>query len=291
MIALRSWRSLLFVPANDHRKIAGAAKTQADGIVLDLEDGVAEEQKSAARAGLVWAAESLASGRADVLVRINTRWRDVAEDLDATVRAEVAAIVIPKVECTGRVETILQMVRELEEDRGLPIGGIGLVPLIETARGLSRVDEVSTSKGVIAVAFGPEDFAASVGREPSPELLSLPCKKIALSAASQGVMAIGIPGSIADFRTLDGFQAAAVLGCRFGMTGSLCIHPAQVGVLNAAFGPSRDEFEKSLAIVQAFDDAGGAVVALEGRMIDQPVVDRAHRIIRDYQTFAQGTEK
>lgn len=275
-------RSLLFVPADNARLLEKAHQKGADAIILDLEDGVSAAARPAARAAIADGAVRLSGGGLPVLVRINAGWRDVAADLEAAVRPGVSALVVPKVEDAGALRVLSAMIGEWEAERGLSPGGIGLVALVESPLGLERLGEIAVQERLTGLALGAEDFSLALGVEPSEAALSLPCRMIALAAAGRGLMAIGLPGSLAEFRDLAAYGATVRLARSFGMTGVLCIHPHQITVVNEAFAPAARDIAWAEAVMAAWSEAqarGVGAVAVGGRMIDRPVAERAKAIL------------
>jgi len=277
----RHWRSLLFVPADQPRFLEGLPRG-ADAVILDLEDSVALASKAQARARVPAVVADLSGRGIDVTVRINAPWRLAYADLEAAVVEGARAIVLPKVEHADRVRVISGMIGELEAERGLRIGMVGVIAMVESPVALPRVHDIAAIDRVIGLALGSEDFSLVLGVTPSPANLLLPCQSIALAAAAAGIMAIGLPVSLANFTDLDAYEAGATLGREIGLTGALCVHPAQVPAINAAFSLSGEEREEAERIVAAWDRAvahGEAVLSLDGRMIDLPVANRARMLL------------
>ena len=277
------WRSLLFVPADNSRQIEKASSRGADALILDLEDAVAPPGKPAARKGLPGVIDALAGQGAEILVRINSGVADLDADLDAAIRVGVQALVVPKVEDPADLRAIDARLTEAETARGLPVGGIGLVALIETPGAVFRLPDIATAPRLIGLALGSEDFALSLGVVPSAACLQLPCQMLALAAAAQGLMGFGLPHSIADFTHLDAYRAAAISAAAMGLTGGFCIHPAQLPIINDVFGVSATEVDWARGVLAAWEAAqrsGASVIALDGQMIDKPVVERAQAIVR-----------
>lgn len=280
--AVRRWRSLLFVPADQPRLLEKLPRG-ADAVILDLEDSVALASKAGARAGMSAVVADLAARGIDILVRINAPWRLAYADLEAAVVDGVRAIVVPKVEHADRVRSIAEMIGEIEGERGLVVGAIGVIALVESPVALPRLYDIAAIDRVVGLAFGSEDFSMQMGVTPSPASLVLPCQSIAVAAAAAGIMALGLPVSLANFTDLGQYEAGAQLAREIGMTGALCVHPAQVPIVNAAFSISDAEREDAERTVAAWEEAvarGEAVVALDGRMIDLPVVNRARMMLR-----------
>lgn len=279
---LKSLRSLLFVPADSFRLLEKAHERGADGIILDLEDAVPPAAKPSARERVGAEALRLSELGVPVLVRINSAWRDVCADLDAAVRSGITALMVPKVEDAGALGVVAAMVSEWEAVRGLKPGGIGLVALIESPLGLERMAAIADCPRVVGLALGGEDFSLALGVEPSEAALSLPCRQVALAAAARGLASFGLPGSLAEFRDLSAYRATARLAASVGMGGALCIHPHQVSVVNEVFSPSARDMAWAETVIAAWNDAeakGLGAVAVEGRMIDRPVVERARAVL------------
>lgn len=275
-----AWRSLLFVSADDRARLVKVGDKGADAIILDLEDAVAPERKDAARRALPAEIARLHGEGQSVVVRVNAGWSALAADLDAAVRPGVAAIMLPKVEQGWRIEALAEMLAQREAERGLTAQGIGVIPLVESAAGLAALPDIASAPRVIAIALGSEDLSLSLGVVPSAAFLDLPARQIALAAACTGVMALGIPLSIAEFRDMDAYAGAAVLGRAYGVTGALCIHPAQIAAANRVFAPDETELASARAVLRAWDETNGCgVTSLDGRMIDLPVVLRARRLL------------
>jgi citrate lyase subunit beta/citryl-CoA lyase len=273
------WRSLLFVAANDHRRLTKAAGRGADAIILDLEDAVPANAKTQAREHLQPAIKLLADAGAQIVVRINAGWLDAFSDLEACVQTGVAAIMVPKAEDDGRLIVVSEIVSELSSARGLAEVP-GLIALVESPKGCDALSSIAAVGSVIGLAFGSEDFSLALGVPPSAESLDLPCRLLALAAAERGLMALGVPVSIGTIKDRDTWHSGVTRARAFGLTGALCIHPDQIGPANEAFSPAPLEVERAERVIQAWTAAGGCgVIALDGRMIDRPVVLAAERLL------------
>lgn len=274
-----SWKSLLFVPGNNPSRIGKAAALTVDAVIIDLEDAVAAEQKAEARAQLTDAIATVTAAGRPVVVRINSRWSDVIADLAVAVQEGVAAIMVPKVQHSARLAVLGEMIAEMAEERNLPRRP-AMIVLIEDPEGLAQIDSLAAVDGVIGLALGTEDFSLALGVPPSGESLVLPCRQIALAAARRGIMALGLPVSIATIEDRDAWSSAARQARAMGMSGALCIHPAQVESVNQVFSPSAEEIAFARGALEAWDAAGGAgVIRHAGRMIDLPVVLAAQRLL------------
>lgn len=282
MTAAMPWRSLLFIPATSERFVASAAKRGADAIILDLEDSIALAAKSAARAALAVHVPRLVGERVRVFVRVNGG--DLAaEDLAAAAMPGVTAILFPKIESPQALQSAQRALNAAEHANGLERCAIGVIALLEGPNAVLDARAIAAVGGsLIGIGFGSEDFAAAMGVRPTVESLLVPAQMVAMAARGAGVQSFGLPGSIAGFQDLEELAALAAKARAIGFTGAVCIHPAQVPILNAAFSPSAEERAWAQAVVEAFDAAlarGEAAVAVQGRMVDPPVYDQARRLL------------
>jgi citrate lyase subunit beta / citryl-CoA lyase len=277
------WRSLLFVPVHVPRFVETAHERGADGVILDLEDSVPQDRKGEARQQLPECVAKVGRKGASVLVRVNHGLRALAADLDAAVMAGVDALVLPKTDSAEWVIEIANAVSELERERNLPLGGIRFLAQIETPGALQRLAAIASAHPrMVAMALGPEDFSAAVGGTPEFDLLLTPNLSVLFAARAAGLLPLGFIGSIGEFSDTHKLREAAVRARRLGFAGALAIHPTQVAIFNEAFSPSPQELEWASKVVAAENDAaarGLSAFSLNGKMIDPPIVRRAHEIL------------
>ncbi|WP_032918495.1 HpcH/HpaI aldolase/citrate lyase family protein [Mesorhizobium erdmanii] len=277
------WRSLLFVPAHVSRFVENAHDRGADGIILDLEDSVPQDRKSEARLQLPESVTKVGRRGASVLVRVNRGMRALAADLDAAVMAGVDALLLPKVDSAEWVSEVANVVTELEQERNLALGSMRFLAQIETPGALQRLAAIaSASPRMVAMALGPEDFSAAVGAAPEFDLLLAPNLAVLFAARAAGLLPLGFIGSIGEFSDTRKFRENAMHARRLGFAGALAIHPAQLAILNEAFSPGTEELDWACRVVAAQKDAarrGLCAFAIDGKMIDPPVVRRAHEIL------------
>lgn len=278
-------RSFLFVPADSEKKLAKAITTQADALILDLEDAVAPQNRPLARKfahGFVAARKS----RAALWVRINPLGSpDYAADLAAIISARPDGIVLPKPDSP---ETLRQLDRDLsaaETSAGLPIGAIKTLPVAtETPIAvMSLADYRNPPPRLAALSWGAEDLAAALGaatnRDEAGEFLftyKMVRSQVLIAAKAAGVAAIETLH--ADFRDSAGLERTARAAQREGFTGMLAIHPDQVPIINAAFTPSEADIVHAKRVIEAFAQGAG-VAALEGKMLDQPHLVQARHVL------------
>ncbi len=279
----RNPRTLLFTPANGGSKVVKAFASAADGVILDLEDAVAVSEKPAARQAAI---SALAGPRGRMaLVRVNALSTPFCfDDLMAIAPARPDEIVLPKVESASDVLTAGWVLAQMEARHGLPEGGIGLVPILETAAGIAAAAEIAKAPRVRRIMFGAVDLALDMDLDLDDDAGPMAQARFAVAIASR---CAGLPGPVdtafVDFKSTERLRATATSARAMGYTGKACIHPAQIEVVNQIFSPREAEIGRARRIVAAFDAAervGSAAVALDGAMIDYPVVLKARRLLQ-----------
>jgi citrate lyase subunit beta/citryl-CoA lyase len=274
-----SARSALFVPATRADRIAKALASGADAVIVDLEDAVAPQDKETARAALGQAlaqgvgacpvaASDAASACVPLWVRVNAVAPWMSEDLALCGRfPAVQAVMVPKAEAPEQLQLAFET-----------CGGKPLVALIETAQGFAQRDAIAAHPAVMRLAFGSIDFQVDLGIAGEDEALLMFRSALVLSSrlASLPAPLDGVTVEVNDPSCVD---ADAQRARRLGFGGKLCIHPNQVGPVNAAFSPSAAEIDWALRVVTAIEAEGGAAVAVDGKMIDKPVLLRAQALL------------
>jgi len=272
---IESLKSFLFVPGDNPDRIRKAAGGKADAVIVDLEDSVAESAKDNALAGLVDAHAVLKSAGKACVVRINADLPRTEFELLAAFEQGFDAVMLPKVESPASIEKASALIARRTPGRDqVPTT---IIALVESARGILAAPQIAAA-GVSALALGTEDFSLDMGSRPTPDLLDLPVRQIALAARAHRIAALALPISIAEFRDAEKVREAATKAAALGCTGALCIHPNQVEAVNSAFSPTPAALDEARAILTEWARAqslGAAVAQLDGMMIDAPVVARA----------------
>ena len=260
---IRSARTLLFVPGCRPERFDKAAAAAPDIVLIDLEDAVAPTDKSLARNN----AQAWLSGGRPAAVRINavgTTWHD--DDLEMVARYG-APIMLPK---TDSAEQLTQVIAAA--DRCV------VIPLIETAAGITAALSICATPGVQRVAFGSIDLAAQLGIDPLDRQALLWARSMLVLASAAANLAPPIDGVttalVDSTATVDDFRYAQ----RLGMTAKLCVHPAQVSVVHQAARPAEDEIAWAEKILARTNPNGGAMT-VDGEMIDRPILERAKRLL------------
>ncbi|GAP11620.1 citrate lyase beta subunit [Bellilinea caldifistulae] len=277
-------RAMLYVPADDVRKIHKAAGLDVDSICLDIEDGVAVNRKSDARENIPAALRTINFGRSERLVRINPLGSGLAEeDLRAVLSAQPDGIVLPKVEGADEVRWVCQHIAAAEHANGWKSGSIGLLVLIETPQALLNLREICTADPRLqGLIFGAEDFTGSIGASRSRDALELLYARstVVIHAAAFNLQAMDMVWL--DLQDLEGLRREAQAGAAMGFTGKQIIHPNQVQPVQEAFTPSEEAIQSAMRIIEAaqvYQEAGKGAFSLDGKMVDAPVIKSALRVL------------
>lgn len=280
---VRNACSFLFVPATQPERLPKALASGADLVIADWEDAVAPADKERARTALAEAVAALEGpARARLLVRINsegTPW--FANDLQALAQLTaqgLAGAVVPKAERAPTLQAV-----------ALAAGPhAALLPLVESVAGLAAADALAAAPQVARLAFGHLDFQVDAGMacgETEEELL--PVRMALVLASRRAGLAAPIDGVTVNTRNPERMARDAERARRMGFGGKLCIHPAQVPVLHAAFDPDTAAVAHALRVQQALQQAGGGVCVLDGRMVDAPVLAQAEQTLLRYARAQQ----
>jgi citrate lyase subunit beta / citryl-CoA lyase len=284
-------RSFLFAPGNVPRRVEKAFTLDADAVIVDLEDSVANSEKEATRKPVAEALKR--ERRCRGYVRVNAPstpfcYRDLVE----TIHQGIDGVVLPKVESAADLHAIDWLLAALERERGIAEGSIDLIAQVETAAGVQRVDRILQARSlrpypgpwrVKRVAFGAADYAHELGLTVSLEEAELADARARVVLASR---AAGIENPLDSpwfhFKEAAAFQRALERSRRGGFPGRLCVPPDQIAPVNAAYLPSDDEVARAERIVAAFKEAearGAAAIQVDGQMVDYPVVHRARTML------------
>jgi len=256
----------------------------ADGVLLDLEDSIALAEKDAARKLVRHALDALDFGGVERVVRINGRDTPYFEkDLEEIVPARPDAIRLPKVDSAEDVLAADRIIARIEAECGLAPGGVRIQAMLETARAIANaVSIAAASPRLSALTLGGQDLAADLGIKATKEGRELLYAKGAVIIAAKAAGLEAFDTVYTDVNDLEGLLEATRTAVSLGFSGKAAIHPSQVPVIHAAFAPAETEVRKARAVVGAAREAearGAGVVALDGRMIDAPVVAQAERTL------------
>jgi citrate lyase subunit beta/citryl-CoA lyase len=285
-------RSLMFVPGHRPRMVQRAlalgefTESALDVAILDLEDGVPPDEKDRARAAIaaVLALPSSGDGPARY-VRVNRDLGPRDADLAAVLRRGLDGIVAPKIDHADEIADLARDLDEREDAARIERGSIRLMPSIESAQGLLEARAIAASSDrVVALLFGAEDFARdlSLPTEREGEAAELMYARSATVVAAVAAHRQAIDGIWPDVADNEGLRRDAVQARRLGFSGKSLIHPGQIETINDVFSPSAAEVSHARRVIDAFEGAqlkGLGAVALDGKLLDQPIVERARRTL------------
>jgi len=277
-------RSLLFMPGDSRRKVEKSTQLPADSIVLDLEDAVAPDNKATARQ---IARESLANldfGPRERLVRVNA-WPSghLQADVTETIAGRPDGYIIPKVDSAEDLRAARDFIAAQAVRTGLDPAAVALLAIVETAKGVMNLREIAQLGAPLqALIFGADDLAADIGALRTPSSLEVLYARsaVVIAAAANGLQPIDIV--FFDLNDLTGLEEECRFGRQLGYIGKMVIHPRQLEVVNRAFSPTSEEIARAHRILQAAQEhaAGGlGAFALDGRMVDGPIIKQAERVI------------
>lgn len=285
-------RAVLFVPGNDPRKQAKVGAAGADLVVIDLEDAVAESEKTAARA-VTREAIPAAAKSGIVAVRINgIESGRLEDDIAAVVTPGLHALVVPKVEQLDTLPAAGKALATAEREQGLPSGTVALIALVETPLGIARCEEIllQAPSRTVAAIFGLADFSAALGVDVTAEGSELFYARGRLIVAAR---AAGLPGPVdgpyLDIDDTDGLLADSRRSRTLGFQGRVALHPRQVAPITQAFSELNDaQLAAARRIVEAFEDAesgGVASIRVDGRFVDYPIYQLARTKLRRHDSY------
>jgi citrate lyase subunit beta / citryl-CoA lyase len=284
---------MMILPVHVRRFVEKSYLRGADAIVLDMEDAVPPAEKHEARKMVKESVRIAGRGGADVLVRVNNEPSLLFDDLDASVIPGVHGIFVPKVESEDDVTRVANRISTLEEDRGLEPGRLRLSVHIESPAGLLGLRAIAAaSDRTESMSLGMDDYRLELGVEPSEDAIEIlfPLAMMVTVCKASGITPLGILGSVAKVRDLDGFERAAERARHLGCEGAFCVHPDQVTILNRVFCPSPRDVEHARRVVAVFEEgskAGRAAVTLDGGMVDTPIYKRGKLVLKRVEAIAE----
>lgn len=255
--------ALLFCPADRPERYAKAAAA-ADAVILDLEDGVAPDDKPLARRAL----QASSLDPRQTIVRVNPAGTaDAARDLDALAATRYDVLMLPKAEAAGQAEALAPR---------------QVIALCETPRGVLAAPELAAVPNVVAMMWGAEDLVAAIGgrssRHPGGRYRDVARHaRSAVLLAAAAALTPAVDSVYLDIDDLDGLRAEAEDGAASGFAAKACVHPRQAAVVREAFRPTAEEVRWAQRVLAAADGASG-VFAFEGRMVDAPVLHHARQV-------------
>jgi citrate lyase subunit beta/citryl-CoA lyase len=277
-------RTMLFVPGNNAGMVRDAGIYPADSIMFDLEDSVSVNEKDSARFLVFQALTTLSYPEKELVVRINDpRTQTGKDDLEAVVRTGKAVIRLPKTETADDIVFCASLIEDIEKRIKAPAGSTRMMAAIESAAGVLNAKEIAlASKRLTGIAIGGEDYVTDLKTTRSPEGIELLFGRsmVLLAARAAGIDAIDTV--YADVNNEEGLRKETALIRQLGFDGKSIINPRQIKIIHEVFTPSEKEIKNALAVIEAIREAerkGSGVIALNGKMIDKPVVTRAENVL------------
>jgi len=287
MQQLEPIRTALFVPGNRPDRVDKACQTGADVVIIDLEDAVPMADKVATRS-LVKEKIIQHSAR-NMLVRVNALETDLIRgDLEAIIAEGLNGIILPKVVQPENIEQINLLLLEVEQQKGISMGSVCLIPLIESALAVENAFSIANTQTsperLYTLAFGAADYSLDMGIDLtlSGEELYYPRSRIAVACRAAAIEPPLDTPFMIDLKDRVALENDAYRAKQLGFQGKLCIHPNQISVCNAIFFPTDKEIEHANKVIEAFETAeakGAAAIQLNGQFVDYPIVEKARRIL------------
>lgn len=280
-------RSLLYIPAYNQKYILSALKSEADVLILDLEDSVPFSQKRNARKQLKEVSKSLSDFPGQVIIRINSIENEsqVIEDLKSVNLNSIDGLMLPKVNNQEDLDYYEKMMFSCLGENSLYF-----IPIIETALAMFSLDTIARHSRVKSLAFGGEDYLTNIQGKygKSNTIFDHARMQIILAAKAFGKKVIDTPFLALDddMRFIDNIKQASELG----FDGKQCIHPLQVKIVNQVMSPDEVEYKQSLKIISKINEAktlGKGVAIFNGKMIGPPMVKRAKAIVQLYDLIEE----
>lgn len=273
-------RSLLFVPGNNPGMVVNSQVFGSDGVIFDLEDAVAQDQKDCARILVRNCLAFFRSWRGERIVRINSLdtpfWRD---DVREIVSAGADTIMLPKVQS---IQDLVSLDQALSSEEGEANRPLSVIALIETPEGVENARDIGMGPRVGGLLLGAEDLTASLGvqRTKAGSEISYARGRLVMAAKSSGIDCIDTP--FTDIDDMEGLKVDSDLARSLGFDGKAVISPRHLDVVNRSFTPSDMDIEWARVVVgalEAGERSGKGVVSVGGKMVDAPVAARAKRIL------------
>lgn len=275
---------MMFIPGNNPSMITDGHIYGSDSIMFDLEDAVSLKEKDSARFLVYNALKTIDYGDTETVVRVNGLDTPFGrDDFQAMVRAKVDVIRLPKTDTPEEVIEADNLISEIEEKIGLENGTIKLMAAIESPLGILNAYKIATaSKRLIAIALGAEDFVTNMKTKRSPEGIELLAARSQILLATRAAGIYALDTVYSDINNDEGLVNEAKLIKQLGFDGKSVIHPRQIDLIHKVYEPTQEEIDHAVRVLHGIKEAeerGSGVIAVDGKMVDGPIVDRAYRVI------------
>lgn len=276
---------MLFVPGNNPAMVKDAYIYNSDSIMFDLEDSVSITEKDSARALVYYGLTSLNYGDKELVVRVNALDTEVGiADLEAMIRAGVHVIRLPKTETAQDIIFCDEQISRIEKEIGMEAGKTKMMAAIESAEGVLNAREIAkASSRLIGIALGAEDYVTDLKTNRSADGIELLFARSMILQAARAAGIAAIDTVYSDVNNEEGLIKEVSLIKQLGFDGKSVINPRQIKPIVDIYTPTEKEIQKAQAVIEAIEEAnakGSGVIALNGKMIDKPIVLRAQRVLK-----------
>ncbi len=276
-------RTMMFVPGSNAGMLRDAPIYGADSIMFDLEDSVSLTEKDSARTLVHFALKTFDYSSVETVVRINSLETVGKLDIEAMVLAGINVIRLPKTENAQDILDVEAVIAKVEEENGIELGTTKMMAAIESPGGAFNAREIAQSSDrLIGIAIGAEDYVTSMKTTRSPEGTELLFARSMILHAAREAGIAAIDTVYSDVNNEEGLRTEVKHIKQLGFDGKSVINPRQIPVVNDVYAPTEKEIQNAKEVIWAIREAeskGSGVIALNGQMIDKPIVDRAERVI------------
>ncbi|RRK09637.1 citrate (pro-3S)-lyase subunit beta [Lactiplantibacillus garii] len=276
-------RTMMFVPGANPAMLRDAVLYGADAIMFDLEDAVSLKEKDTARVLVYSALKTFDYSSVETVVRVNALSAGGRQDIEAMVLGGINVVRLPKTETAQDIVDVDEVITAVEKKYGIPVGTTNMMAAIESAEGVLNAREIAkASPRMIGIALGAEDYVTSqkTKRYADGAELSFARNYILHSARAAGIAAIDTVYSDVDNEA--GLRRETELIKQLGFDGKSVINPRQIPVINGIYAPTVEEVQKAREVMAGIREAeakGSGVIAVDGQMVDKPIVERAERVL------------
>ncbi len=277
-------RTMLYIPGNNPAMLQQGGVYGADSLLLDLEDAVAVNQKDAARILVRNLIQSVDFYESEVCVRVNHLSTPFGlVDLETIVPLQPHAIRYPKTESAEEVLELVKIIERIEDEHGLPHNQMEIHAMIETAMGIQNAFLIAgASSRIGALTIGGQDLTADMNIVYTPDGVGIDFARKRIVMAAKAWKIDCIDTVFPDVNDEEGLRMETEYGKKIGFNGKAVINPRQIDIIHEVYSPTEEEIRKAYKIVKEFlvnKKAGVGVFAIDGKMIDAPVVARAEYIL------------
>lgn len=288
-------RTMMFVPGSNPGMLRDATIYGADSVMFDLEDSVSLQEKDSARLLVHNALKTIDYGNTETVVRINSLDNGGAEDIEAVVLAGVDVIRLPKTDSAQDIINAEAIIERVERENGIENGRTGMMAAIESATGVLNAREiVRASKRLIGIALGAEDYVTNMKTKRSPDGSELFFARSYILHAAREAGIAALDTVYSDVDNEEGLIHEVEIIKQLGFDGKSVINPRQIPIIHRIYQPTEKEIQQAKEVIWGIREAearGSGVIAVNGKMVDKPIVERAQRTIALAQAAGLITEE